>query len=332
MNNAASETFSARAEREAMAWQATLSSDLLSNQQRRAFETWLAASDQHRAAWRDVNAFWLGLDTVSAADLGLAAPPAPAAAQERSRATALRRWPPVRRHRASLALAASLLLAVAALHLRASGYWADYQSAVGGQRQVQLADGSSVMLNTGSALSVDFSAKQRRVSLHRGEAFFQVAADPARPFVVDAGAGTVQALGTAFDVLRDDDRVRVTVVEHAVKISNADGKTLERLNEAEQIQFDSRVLGSAETVNPSRIAAWRQQRIVFQEQPLSAVVAELERYRPGKILIIDPAIKALPITGVFGVGDTDQALQAIEQSLPVRVRAFGSHLVLLSAR
>ncbi|WP_139306190.1 FecR family protein, partial [Methylomonas sp. LWB] len=224
------------------------------------------------------------------------------------------------------------LLAVAALHLRASGYWADYQSAVGGQRQIQLADGSSVMLNTGSALSVDFSAKQRRVSLHRGEAFFQVAADPARPFVVDAGAGTVQALGTAFDVLRDRDRVRVTVVEHAVIVSNADGKTLERLNEAEQIQFDSRVLGRAETVNPSRIAAWRQQRIVFQEQPLASVVAELERYRPGKILITDSAIESLPITGVFGIGDTDLALQAIEQSLPVRVRTLGSHLVLLSAR
>jgi transmembrane sensor len=159
-----------------------------------------------------------------------------------------------------------------------------------------------------------------------------VAADRKRPFVVETEAGQVQALGTAFDVKLQDGHVSVTVFEHAVKITNSDGQTEQKLAEGERLEFTRNRISEASPVNLQRAAAWHKQRMVFQDQPLATVVAELERYRPGKIFILNDAIKNLPITGVFGIADTDIALQAIAQSLPVEVRKISEHLVLLSAK
>lgn len=333
MSDALSEPFSEQAEREAIAWQARLSSDLLADEQRLAFDAWLTANPEHRAAWRAINDFWSGLDLVDPADLGISArQAAPAAPSTAPSAIPLPRRLGFRSRSADLALAASVLLAFGLVFGNFADYLADYRSAVGSQREIALEDGSSLVLNTDSAASVDYSTQRRLVTLHRGEAFFRVAADPARPFVVETGAGRVRALGTAFDVKYLAGAASVTVYEHAVAVETVGGAVLDKLGEAEQLAFDRDRIGPVQPVNPQRAGAWHQQRIVFQDQALAKVVEELERYRPGKIVILDAAIENLPITGVFGIADTDLALQAIAQSLPVRVRLFGDHLVVLSAR
>ncbi|WP_225615793.1 FecR family protein [Methylomonas albis] len=312
-----------QAEQEALLWQARLSSDLITHNQRAEFQQWLTKSPENRAAWQDVNAFWTGLDSLTPADIGLepAKPVLPFAKPRRLSV------------KTGLALAASLLLTLTAVYQQLDFYPADYRSSTGQQSEIALSDGSTLLLNTSSAVSVDFSAQQRLVTLQRGEAFFTVAADAKRPFVVKTGAGEVQALGTAFDVkLRDDGEVDVTVFEHAVKVSSADGQIQARLAAAEHLQFGRYHLSAATPVNLSRAGAWHQQRIVFQDKPLSEVAAELERYRPGKILIVSDGIKNLPITGVFGAADTDLALQALEQSLQIKVRKITDRLVLLSAK
>jgi len=310
------------AEREAMEWQARLSSDRLNAAQRLAFENWLTQSAENAAAWRAVNDFWNGLDGVSLDDLGIdAAPPK------------IRALPPQRRYwRTGLALAASVLLVAGLLYPELDNYLADYRSATGQQRQVALEDGSTLLLNTASAVSVDYSSERRLVTLHSGEAFFTVAANPSRPFIVQTDAGQVQALGTAFDVKWEDETAGVTVFEHAVKITSRSGAVKDRLAEGERLQFSRDRLEPAGRIDLQRAAAWHRQRMVFQDRPLAEVVAELDRYRPGKILVIDAAIEKLPITGVFGIADTDVALASIEQSLPVKVRKLPGGLVLLSNR
>ncbi|MEC4748537.1 FecR family protein [Methylomicrobium sp. Wu6] len=312
------------AEREAMEWQAQLSSDRLSEAQRLAFENWLTQSAENAAAWRAVNDFWNGLDGVSLDDLGTdtAAPP-----------QKIRPLRPKQHHwRTGLALAASVLLLVGLIDPEFDSYLADYRSATGQQRQVALEDGSTLLLNTASAVSVDYSPERRLVTLHSGEAFFTVAANPGRPFIVQTEAGQVQALGTAFDVKREGETAFVTVFEHAVKVTNRSGAVKGRLVEGERLQFNGDRLEPAGRIDLQRAAAWHRRRMVFQDRPLAEVVAELDRYRPGKLLIISAAIEKLPITGVFGIADTDVALASIEQSLPVSVRKLPGGLVLLSAR
>lgn len=309
-----------------MQWQAILGSDLLRDSQRRAFEIWLAESPEHGAAWQSINAFWTGLDELTLADIG-----------DQDSAQVLEFQPPPHKARprylySGLAIAASLLLTLGLFYQQLDFYLADYRNSVGRQQQIALADGSHILLNTASAVSVDFSGQRRTVTLYEGEAFFTVAADPNRPFVVQTAAGQIQALGTAFDVKQHGGHVGVTVFEHAVKITNAAGQVEEKLAEARQLDFTRNSLTAAAPVDLQRAAAWHRQRLVFQDQPLATVVAELERYRPGKILILGDAIKNLPITGVFGIADTDIALQAIAQSLPVNVRKISEHLVLLSAK
>jgi len=310
------------AEREAMEWQARLSSDRQSAAQRLAFENWLTHSAENAAAWRAVNDFWNGLDSVSLDDLGIdAASPK------------IRALPPQRRYwRSGLALAASVLLVAGSLYPELDNYLADYRSATGQQRQVALEDGSTLLLNTASAVSVDYSSERRLVTLHSGEAFFTVAANPSRPFIVKTDAGQVQALGTAFDIKWENETAGVTVFEHAVKITSRSGAVKDRLAEGERLQFSRDRLEPAGRIDLQRAAAWHRQRMVFQDRPLAEVVAELDRYRPGKILVIGAAIEKLPITGVFGIADTDVALASIEQSLPVKVRKLPGGLVLLSNR
>lgn len=311
-----------------MEWQARLSSDLIDDNQRREFEEWLAASPEHAAAWRAVNDFWTGLDAVSFEDINHTAE-----AEVLSFPSTEADKPKRTFRKPILAMAASLLLTLGFAYQQLGYYLADYRTDTGKQQLVLLADGSTVQLNTDSAISVDFSGQQRLITLHRGEAFFKVAADRMRPFVVDTAAGRVQALGTAFDVkLIDAAKAGVTVFEHAVKVTTVVGQTKESLGEARQMTFSRDDLGAATPVNLQRAGAWHLQRMVFQNKPLVEVVAELDRYRPGKIVIVNGAIDKLSITGVFDIGNTDVALQAIAESLPVTVRKITEKLVLLSAK
>ena len=318
-----------QAEQQAIYWQARLSSDLIGDQQRREFEDWLAECSENAKAWREINDFWTGLDHLTLANIG--AEPGGQVIEFPSRNLPAK---PARGFGTTgLAIAASLLLTLSIAYQQLDFYLADYRSATGQQQQIALADGSSILLNTASAVSVDFSEQQRLITLHQGEAFFKVAADSKRPFIVKTDAGEVRALGTAFDVkLQNDRQASVTVFEHAVKVTTAGGEIKERLAEAEQLLFSEDSIQPASHINLQRAGAWHQQRMVFQDKPLAEVVTELDRYHSGKIVIVGDAIKNLPITGVFGINDTDVALQSIEQSLPVKVRKIADHLVLLSAK
>eukprot|EP01042_Synura_sphagnicola_P036120 gene36120-46223_t len=186
----------------AVAWFVRLRDEEVTEADRAAFAVWLKADPAHERAWGELEALWGALDQVAVP--GMVAPVTDRPERRRPRAF----WRP-------LAAAAMLLLAVtAALRLLPPGLLADYRTGIGERRVVDLADGSRIELGPASAIEVDLGNARRAVRLVAGEAFFTVARDPARPFVVGAGQGEIAVLGTAFDVkIGRSETVSVVVTE-----------------------------------------------------------------------------------------------------------------------
>lgn len=308
-------------------WQAQLSSDLVTEKQRREFEVWLNERPENKMAWQEINAFWLGLDSLTEADIADA---------ESGRVIAFKTpgaiRPNLRFVRPALGIAASLLLMASLIYTQAGFYFADYTTAPGKQRNITLADGSEIIMNTDTAVSVDYSAQHRQITLHDGEAYFVVAPDAQRPFEVQTPSGQVRALGTEFNIKTGHEKVTVTVYQHAVRVTAENGKAIDSLPEGQQVDFSDTDLSAVTAANLQRGKAWRNQRMIFQDRPLAEVIEELNRYRSGKIIVIDGNIKNLPVTGVFATGDTNIALLTIEQSLPISITKITEKLVLLSAK
>jgi transmembrane sensor len=208
------------------------------------------------------------------------------------------------------------------------------ETAFGENRDVQLGDGSIVSAGAQSVLWATLSGDSREVTLERGEAFFRVAKDPARPFLVKIGATTVAAVGTAFNVRRAGERIVVGVSQGIVKV-DARVTTAQsaaraqpertvirtaRLSVGQQLSFDA-TDGSAsiQTVDVIGIAAWREGLLQYRDEPLRSVIADLTRYSAHGIVIANPQIADLRITGTVFANDVDSWLQSLETALPVRV-------------
>ena len=226
--------------------------------------------------------------------------------------------PPSRRRFLYAAAAVAAVAAPAAVLLSRPDLLADHSTTVGERRKVTLEDGSTVELAGSSSLSVDFSAQARRVVLHDGEAFFDVARDDTRPFVVQAADGFSRALGTSFDVKRQGTEVTVAVVEHAVAVSSAGSRVV--VEQGQQIRYGAHRLGKVGEADLAQVEAWRRDRLIFHETPLGEVVADLERYRGGRIVMTDARLRDIPVTAVFDARQADAALDTIASSLAIRLR------------
>ena len=199
-----------------------------------------------------------------------------------------------------------------------SALYADHATGVGGRKRVALADGTVVILNTATAVSVDYSGKERRVVLHDGEALFEVAKDANRPFIVVAGDVEVRAVGTAFVVRLKDACEHVTVSEGTVEVKIGSRPAIkveagQRLGVGEGDRFKLR------TVDIDAATAWQRGKLIFNRRPLDSVVTELQRYRAGRIVVLGERLKALEVTGVFDLDDTDRILRTIEETTKARI-------------
>ncbi|CEJ15504.1 fec operon regulator FecR [bacterium YEK0313] len=276
-----------------------------------AFQRWLAASPAHRAAFDELDATWAKLARL----------PRGAAAAAGVR--------PGRRLAAAAVLFAAAFAAAQVLDVP-TRLAADAYTAVGETRVVRLDDGSSVTLNTGSAVAASYDDTMRRVTLLRGEAVFQVATDPRRPFVVAAAGGAARALGTVFAVRLDGDGATVTVVESRVAVSHPAGRpAAAELRAGEAVHYAAAGLGPVHGVDADAETAWRRGKLVFVNRPLGSVVAELGRYHAGRIVISDPGISGHLVSGVFDLGDPLRVLDALEASLNLRSTRLTRYLVLL---
>ena len=195
---------------------------------------------------------------------------------------------------------------------------------VGEQHSEVLADHSVVELNTQSEIRVAFSAAERRVELVRGEAFFDVAKDPTRPFVVATDLATAKAIGTRFSVYRSQTGTIVTVAEGRVLVRDKQGDAgaaADSSNPANAVEVTPGTQAEAQPGRPvqmrqanvERTFAWRERRLVFDGEPLSSVVEEFNRYNSPPLLINDPRLREQRISGVFGANDPESLLDFLVQ-------------------
>ena len=318
--------------KQAVAWCALLCSGTATDDDRAAWRAWHLQHADHQRAWQRLEAVRAMFETVPP-HIGTPVLQAPAS----SRRHALR----------GLALLASGGALGYAVYQGADGApWqatkaalAQHRTGVGQQRRIELADGSLLILNTDSAVDVRFGPNQRTLLLRAGEILVETArarrpglpAD-ARPFVIETTDGAIEALGTRFTVRRRNTATatatEVIVLEHAVAVRPRLRKAGERaliVHAGQRIDFTAR---QANPVQPAddTAALWRDGSIVVDNWPLSRLVAELDRYRPGH-LACDSSVAQLRVSGAFPVPDTDQALAVLARSLPVHIRQLTRYWV-----
>jgi len=306
---------------DAAAWVVRLEAGDLGETEAAGFDAWLSATPDNAAAF----------------DAALAVSQAYAAnATEVSTALAERRAArpaPDRRLVWSLgAMAAALAVAVVvAPDLTSGPRTTVYATGKGEQRTVKLADGSTISLNAGTRLSVTYARDARRVTLTEGQAVFDVIHDTRRPFAIAAGDRTVLDVGTQFDVRRRDGRLSVVVAQGAVEIrptEGSDGKAY-RLHPGQRFEH---VEGASEArvaaAEPEEAMGWRAGRLVYRDQPLSEVVADLNQQFATPILIADPTLASVPVSGVLIVDDQAAVIRRLALLAPIRAVRSDAGVVL----
>lgn len=294
-----------QAVREAARWYAQLASGAVSADEQARWQAWHDSDPLHRLAWQ----------RMQAVSDGLAGLPGRLAASTLLGAGHARRQV---LYGLAVLLGGGLFGTLGWRSEPRRAWAADYRTHIGEQRSVVLADGSSLLLDTDSAVDVHFDGQQRRLTLHRGQLLISTARDSAaRPFMVDTRDGRVLALGTRFSVSIDDQRSEVAVLEKAVQVSTQTAGPL-RLEAGQRVTFSNSGIGQPR-INDASVAAWAQGSVVAIDTPLAELLAQLSRYRPG-VLNCDPAVARMKISGAFPVTDTELALTALQSAFPLRVQ------------
>ena len=307
----------------------------LSPEEQAAFDAWLAADPEHAAALVEVERLWSELDALPAdaaqplrRDRSMAEAAVPAAPLY-GPAPIARFW----RRFAAAGLVAGLCLFLAIVADLPTRILADARTGVGEIRLVTLPDGSTALLNTASAIAVDYAPGERRVRLLKGEAAFTVAKDGERPFTVETDDGLSTALGTLFLVRRHAAATTVTVIESQVAVASeeeAGGAPEAVLSANQRITYAAgHGLGPIETIDPRAATAWQRGKLIFVDLALGEVIDELNRYHVGQILIVDGALSDMRVNGVFDTGDAVGVLDALEESLSLGSTRLTDLLILL---
>jgi transmembrane sensor len=310
-------------------------------------ELWLDASTANRIALLRLRAAWERSGRLKALGAGVPAGTIPPRAswgfarnelQEADAPQYLQQNPEVAAvlpRRFARAMAVSLMLAIAIgtgwqfLANNASSY----TTKIGAMSTVPLSDGSKITLNTNSQIRVALNSSERRIDLEQGEAFFEVAKDAARPFIVAIADKRVIAVGTKFSVRRDNDDIRVLVTEGRVKIehSGSSARTPEtQLAAGSQAQTAQAavLVDQPAPMEVEQLLSWRTGYIVFRDTRLADAVADFNRYTNRKIVIEDPAIANIRIGGNFRSDNADAFVSLIQSGFPIQVEQRGERIVL----
>jgi transmembrane sensor len=377
---------------EASTWFVEFQEGVQDERTREAFLDWLRASPQHVRAYLQIAAHWeedapaarapdlggafesiesiesieallamarreanvvpLARDSLSPRRIANQAAPPPEARAPR---------PCAAQRRFRFAVAAGVLLAVAAAAVTYNSQREVYATRVGEQRSIRLDDGSTVEINARSRIKIHYTDEMREIDLLEGQALFSVAKSTTRPFVVQAGATRIRALGTQFDVYRKSDRTVVTVVEGRVAVAAAEdsggtavaspGKPLRAaardpsqsempqnemslsevlLGAGEQItvsaQSQPKARPQPQSADVAAATAWTQRRLIFTRQSLSNVVAEFNRYNAKPLVIADPSIADTEISGTFSSSDPASLLRFLREVGAYSVRESDSEI------
>lgn len=326
----------------AASWHDRLHRSKVTDETRAAFAAWLAESPEHGAAYAQVDDTWSGL--VNAAHdpeiLALRHETALRLTRSASSSSRVYKW----------RAAAIVLLGLAVLTALSTSYVSDrvpiaslleslrghgdgrYVTATGERLTVTLNDGSQLTLNTQTELRVAFHRNERTVHLVRGQALFEVAKDPTRPFVVETRQRRFVAVGTAFDVRLEGDRVDVTMIEGVVRVERSAAVPAATIVAGEQLTVDKATEDHVRPADPERVTSWRRGQVIFENTRLADAIAELNRYSEKKIELADPALAELRLSGGFSTGRPALFVEAVTTYFPIQIERADDRLVLLRAR
>jgi transmembrane sensor len=328
-------------------WDARLRAPDCTEAERAAFNRWCAASPEHQRSFDELQAALASLReardrpeirSLREAALGAASP-----------ARRWRRWiaPAV-----GIGVAAAAAFAVVTLRplaiedSRQAAAPPSYATAVGERSTTSFDDGTVAVLNTNTRLEVDYADTERRVTLRRGQALFDVAKDPMRPFVVVAGEQRITAVGTVFDVRYEGNAIEVTLVEGVVDVApkepvgaNLNGPSPElatvRLNAGQRLVTTALATPSSpvvETADVETATMWREGRVFFEDAPLSEAVAEMNRYSTTAIVVADPGLDRHRVNGMFRTGQQGNFVEALEAYFLIQVERDANGRIVLSAK
>jgi len=305
-------------------WFARKRSGMMTAQEAAALEVWLSRDPEHRAVF-DQTEYWWGAASALRNDPNILALREDVAAKPRRRmfvGGAMAASLAVAMLGGWSAISSGLVPAPAFMEVQQT-----FRTGVGQTATVRLRDGSVVTLDTDTVLRARLTEDRRSIRLSRGQAFFKVAKDASRPFVVAAGDKLVTATGTAFTVRVEKEQVEVTLVEGRVRVEEAPRPVrapapLTASRAAPPVESTDMNPGSKlvavedkhwtlDRVDTSKATSWMEGQLIFEDRPLGEVVAELNRYSDRKIIIADAAVAGTPITGAFATGDVEGFVSAV---------------------
>lgn len=320
-------------EEAAAAWIARRDGGVWTEADAAAFEAWLAESAGHRVAYYRLNGAW--------SESGRAGNVAPVL-----RASADPSIPESRRRLVSLAIAASVLILVSAaaflLKDELVGTRQRFSTVVGGLQTIPLSDGSRVTLNTDSEIRASLTNGQRLVEIDHGEAFFDVAPDANRPFVVKAGTQQVVVVGTQFSIRRErSGDFHVIVTRGTVRWDRRQRDTASgaSANVSDLLPAGSVAEAHGDHIRIQRLPltdlqrqlTWRTGVLTFRETKLADAVAEFNRYSTRKLIVDDPTVAVLEISGVFRSNDIDSFVHLLERGFAVQAVVQPDRIVLTAS-
>jgi transmembrane sensor len=209
-----------------------------------------------------------------------------------------------------------------------------YRTAVGAVAAIPMSDGSKVTLNTDSQIRIAVTERERRINLGRGEAFFEVAKDPSRPFVVVAGNCKVIAVGTKFSVWREASEVRVVVSEGRVRVEQNDGGPRQETTDEVTAGSIAHARDAGVSVERKHLKeveedlSWRQGFLFFHDAPLAEAIAQFNRYNRVPIVIASPTIADIRIGGNFRSTNVTGFIQLLEDGFSIHVEQRDGQIVL----
>jgi transmembrane sensor len=304
-----------------------------------AFLAWLTESEDNAATWARAQAMW----TRAAQDLR----DDPLA--QALRASALAARPPLLSQEAWPRVLAAACVAVAVLLGAGVGwrYWDGRQAAspqvatatpaiqlatlTGERRAVTLADGTRLDMDSATRVDVAFDHEARRLRVVSGQVYIQVAHDAARPFTVDARDQTIVDRGTEFGVRVMPGMMSVTLAQGSVAVGAHGGPAVHELKPGERLMLRDGRPAQLQAVDVNAVLAWREGFVEFSDTPLSDAVAEMNRHGGRKLVIADPAVGALKVSGRFKLGEPERFLRTVSMLLPVRAVRVGETLEIRAA-
>ena len=296
---------------EAAAWLVRLHADDRNHSDEDAFRSWLSSTPENARAFEAVTTTW---DLTEG--LRLANNPLPRSAVRR---------------RSVLAGLGTIAVAGAGFAIWQEAYAGVYETRVGEQKHVTLSDGTRAFLDTDTRLRERYTDSLRSVELDRGRVDFQIKPDVHRPFVVDAAGQRVLADQTRLDVRRDGDRVSVLLLEgHATVLAVTHmARPRIALTRGERAIVALNIVPHIDKPNLAPLIAWQSGQAMFESETLAFATAEMNRYSTVTLVVNDPVVANLKLSGVYRVGDNVAFARSVSQLLPVIVEHYPDRIELV---